>query len=208
MIMPKKKLTKLSENELLEIIDNWEPKEIVLKCDGDYDINYKELVAFQGDLKSIANLELYKLCVLILRCGFFVPVLVWEEGAKIIDGHQRLSAIKLLAGRGFEIPGIPVNIINAANEEEARAMVLAASSTYAKFQKPELYEWLDNMDDDITELLNLTDIENDIDIDSESKELEYKEKLELIVTCETEDQLQSLYEKLIRAGYECKVSTL
>lgn len=53
-----------------------------------------DLEAFQGKLKSITEAEFEKLKAAILKYGFSFPVFVWRKS--ILDGHQRVQAVKRL----------------------------------------------------------------------------------------------------------------
>ena len=58
-------------------------------------------------------------------------------------------------------------------------------------------------------LLNGNDFEEDDEfLNATTKEKEYKEKLSVVIDCETEQEAQNVFEKLQKEGYSCRISTL
>jgi hypothetical protein len=110
-------------------------KEIKIKCKAADGLEIIELEAFQGELKTISDDELEKLKKSIIKYGFSFPVFVWEN--KILDGHQRLKAVKQLVSDGYKIKdnNLPVVRIEAKNEKEAAEKLLLINSRYAKIDE-------------------------------------------------------------------------
>lgn len=103
--------------------------------------------------------ELQKLKTRILDDGFNVPLFVWDDAGeyRILDGHQRLRALLSLREEGYDIPMLPVAIIDASDEADARRKLLAISSQYGEFDTAELTEWLAEVDRKFAESLRLVD---------------------------------------------------
>ena len=81
---------------------------------------------FQGDLKRLEREQYEKLRKNILELGFSFPVHVWANDGQnyIIDGHQRLTALKLmLENKGWQVPDLPVVYVNAKDRQEAKRKV-------------------------------------------------------------------------------------
>ena len=77
---------------------------------------------FQGNLKKLSkkNLEKLKKAHSRRTGGFNVPFFVWDhEGMyKVLDGHQRLRALRRYED-GWDMPLLPVAFIEASDEADA-----------------------------------------------------------------------------------------
>jgi ParB-like chromosome segregation protein Spo0J len=167
---------------------------------------------FQGDLKKISRKELDKLKTRI-KAGFKFPFYIWDnKGAyKIIAGHQRRKALIELQAEGWEIPPLPVVWIQAKTEKEALQAVLEEISQYGDIQSEELAGWLDNVDEQIKESLRFLEKEIEIDIgevETEVSEIEYQEKIQLIIEFTDMIEAEEFYNDLAAKGIKCKLSTV
>jgi hypothetical protein len=133
-------------------------KEIKIKCKVADGMALDELYEFQGELKTISDDELEKLKKSILKYGFSFPVFVWEN--KILDGHQRMKAVKQLVEQGCKIKDnkLPVVRIEAKNEKEAAEKLLLINSRYAKIDQEGFQVFTFDFDIDIPEIGNFIDI--------------------------------------------------
>lgn len=97
------------------------------------------LEGLQGNLKTLSDENYEKLKKELLEDGFSFAVHVWEdkESGKIfiIDGHQRVAALKRASSEGIKIPQVPVVFIEADDLNHAKKKVLAAASQYGKFDQ-------------------------------------------------------------------------
>ena len=136
-------------------------KEIEIKCQGAGTLPLENLTQFQGNLKTITPANLKKLRSRILDTGFVAPIFIWknEKINYILDGTQRLLALKSLQQKGYHIPDLPVAYIEADNEEDARKKLLSITSTYGDFNLEELQGWLVKVDEDIADSLRFFDKE-------------------------------------------------
>jgi DNA modification methylase len=137
-------------------------KEIKIKCKAVDSLEIDELNDFQGDLKTISDDELEKLKKSILKYGFSFPVFVWEN--KILDGHQRLKAVRQLVEQGCKIKdnNLPVVRIEAKNEKEAAEKLLLINSRYAKIDQEgfQVFTYDYKIDlGEMTELIELPEID-------------------------------------------------
>lgn len=105
---------------------------IKITCDSGAVEEIENLEMFQGKLKSIDAAAFDKLKQSILRYGFSFPIFIWD--GNILDGHQRLAAVKSLIGEGHTIEGgmLPVVHIEARDKKEAAEKLLLINSRYAK----------------------------------------------------------------------------
>lgn len=96
-------------------------------------IALSELKKIQGDLKELSEENYIKLKNQILEFGFIAPFFIWKlKGqSRILDGHQRLSALDYMAAEGIKLPKkFPCVEIEAKNLKQAKKMILAISSNY------------------------------------------------------------------------------
>ncbi len=94
-------------------------------------IDYRTLVPFQGDLKDFHEREYAKLKKSVAELGWVFPFFVWFEGEtpRILDGHGRqLFAVREKV-KPYELPYVR---IDAANEQEAKKLLLVATSQYQR----------------------------------------------------------------------------
>jgi len=146
-------------------------KEIEIKCQGAGTLPLENLTQFQGNLKTITPANLKKLRSRIIDTGFVAPIFIWknEKINYILDGTQRLLALKSLQSKGYHIPDLPVAYIEADNEEDARKKLLSITSTYGDFNLEELQGWLVKVDEDIADSLRFFDKELNFEM-AEEKE--------------------------------------
>lgn len=117
-----------------------------------------ELDNFQGDLKTLDDDSFKKLKGSIVKYGFSFPIFVWN--GNILDGHQRLKAVKSLIEEGYTLDGdmLPVDRIEAKNEKEAAEKLLLINSRYAKIDQGGFDLFVENFDLDIVDLSDMLDI--------------------------------------------------
>ena len=136
-------------------------KTIAIRCEGSMTLPLDTILEFQGKLKKLTKSNLEKLKNNILKKGFTAPPFVWDDKGdyRILDGHQRLAALISLREDDYDIPMIPVALIHAENEKDAREILLQISSQYGEFDMDELETWLDECDSEVAETLRLVDKE-------------------------------------------------
>lgn len=138
---------------------------IRLACRGAGSVNYKTLVNFQGDLKTLSEEAYQRIRSSIIRFGFMEPISVWnDEGVlKMLNGHQRLTAVKRMVElEGFKPIKLPVNYIDAENYEDAKLRVLALTSDYGQMTQAGAVNYLADMNvthDDLVTFLQLRQVD-------------------------------------------------
>ncbi len=195
-------------------IDNYlgyHPKKDLIKvtCKGADTLPIDRIIEFQGELKTLSKKNRDKLLSSIQLEGFCAPFFLWEDKGeyKLIDGHQRLITLLFMREKGWDIPLLPVDYIQAENEEEARRKLLKITSQYGKFNLTVLDEWINGMDEDIQESLNIFDKEAEeltSKIEKENKDLKIR-----LSTFEEEEEEKEIdeekYTQVIKAPiYEPK----
>ena len=160
-------------------------QEIKITCKGADLLPFDSLENFQGNLKKITKQNLDKLKKRIIRDGINVPLFVWRENdwCRILDGHQRLKALQSLREDGYIIPMIPVCYIEAEDEKDARQKLLGITSQFGEFEIEELTEWMNGLDDDLKDTVNLTSGKIKINYDDIDFETEDSEKKQLKIKC-------------------------
>ena len=121
-------------------------KEVSIRCEGARSISIDELFPFQDDIKTMKPSTLRKLEKVILEQGFSEPIAVWanspDEKMWILNGHQRMTALQSLKSKGYFIPPIPVTMVQAEDEQEARKKVLTLASQFGDFDGDNLAEFV------------------------------------------------------------------
>jgi len=107
----------------------------------------KDIVELQGNLKELSELNYKKLKASILQHGFAFPLNIATIGGKpygVIDGHQRHRVLNHMLKEGFDLPGgtVPVTFTKAADEREAKELILQAVSQYGKVTDDGLSEFM------------------------------------------------------------------
>jgi len=95
-------------------------------------LDFGAMVPFQSQLKTLDQESFTKLRASILEFGITFPFFVWHNGGKFycLDGHQRDLVLKQLQDEGYKIPMLPVDLIDAKDEKEAKLKLLLVSSNY------------------------------------------------------------------------------
>lgn len=99
----------------------------------------------QGDLKEITPENRLKLRREILGTGFAFKPHVWmdpeDDKFYLVDGHQRVSVLNDLIKDGYDVPPIPIAIVDAPSIEDARRRILQASSQYGHMTPQGLFNF-------------------------------------------------------------------
>jgi hypothetical protein len=128
--------------------------QIEIKCKGAVELPIESLLDFQGDLKVLSDESYAKFKSEILELGFSEPISIWvsPEGKNyILNGHQRRKTLLKLQEEGYEIPLIPVSLIEADNIKQAKKKVLALTSQFGTMTQDGLINFCEmnelNIDD-------------------------------------------------------------
>jgi len=121
-------------------------KTIRIACKGCDTKDLSELEPFQGELKKLSENNALKLKTEILELGFSEPVSVWQTEGHfyILNGHQRVVVLKMLKAEGYEIPPLPVSLVDASSYQEAKKKVLALTSQYGQISEEGLQRFLED----------------------------------------------------------------
>lgn len=137
--------------------------------------------------------------------GMNDPIGIWRD--EIVEGHGRLLACKEL-----NINEVPIIRLDHLSDEERKAYILAHNKLTMNSDFD--IDILNTELEDITNI-DMSDFGFDLDYKEDFFEIERNdlsdkdfEKFEIIIKCENEKDLEEKYEKLVKEGYECQISTL
>ena len=100
-----------------------------------------EFIELQEDFKLEDTEKLKALQMIIIERGFKYAFTAWQdEDGKlyVIDAHQRKKALMGLRQRGWDIPPIPYQPIQAASKKEAVEEIAAFNSSFATINQDSL----------------------------------------------------------------------
>ncbi len=139
--------------------------------------------------------------------GFKVPIVIDKDGV-IVAGHIRLKAAKQLA-----IDEVPCIIADDLSDEELKAFRLADNkvSELAEWDFDKLDAELADIDFDMSDFgfdFNTIDEENDKFDDADTEYHDINDKTIIAIEFDTEQELESAFQKLNDEGYNCQILTL
>lgn len=148
-------------------------KTIKIRCKAARLVDYRKLNPFQGELKKLGDDNKQKLKDSIIDDGFLFPIHVWEDASGMLytmDGHQRCIVLDELEKQDYEIPKVPVAIIQAADIAEAKKFLLRSLSQYGQMTEDGLIGYMQDAKIDVEFLDDLR--LPDVDIDAVFEKLE------------------------------------
>ena len=183
-----------------------------IKCKGSFELSLDKMNILQDSkdfiLKDLTEKNYKKLKNSITKYGFLFPFFGWlskeENKWYITDGTQRLKVLKKMKEDGEKLPKVfPVIEIFAKDKQEAAKAILLQSSRYGKITQDGFDgfisefnlqdEWLDELD--FPENLRWEDgtlLDDKGKVEPEEKE----ETFEVVISCESEQLQQSVYDAL------------
>lgn len=185
---------------------------IKINCETKDFLNFEELTEFQGELKRRDDEDVDKIVKSIKKFGFSFPFFVWKHDGinHLLDGHGRYKALVKLDTLGFLIPPLPVVYVECKDERDARDLLLRLNSSYGKMSAESVLEFIGDFDIDVTNF-ELPDgvikfNENDFDIDfGDEPEDKSSGKLGVLVSCDSETEMEEVFYKLKEMGLDCKM---
>jgi len=140
---------------------------VEIKCSNKETAPLKSLTNLQGNLKELPSENYKKLREDLLRFGFIEPISIWTDPKRkkyILNGHQRVKALNLMADEGIIVPeDIPVNSIQAKNITEARQKLLALASQYGVFTADGFKDFVKDIDLTPTEMQSLFEFDKEME---------------------------------------------
>lgn len=146
-----------------------------------------------------------------------VAYIVGADGIKtVLGGNKRLRALKQIHGDEGRVPAAWFVDVSGMTEDERRKFVVQDNvesgdwdidRLLADYGAEELRDW--GLDELLDELHGDDDTGDADGEDADAKERDFDfDKVSVVVECASEDEAQSLFERLTGEGLKCKVSTL
>ncbi len=161
----------------------------------------KEITPYKKNAKKHDKRQIANVAESIRQYGFVQPLVVDRDGV-IVIGHCRALAAQKLGLK--EVPCVCVNdltpeqvkalrlVDNKANESEWDMALLAEELTEADLSAFD-FDW-EAEDEDGGEI--------------ERDEVEYTEKISVVIDCTDEREAEKIFQELQMEGYSCRISTL
>lgn len=169
----------------------------------------KDLVDFQGGLKTRSAADIEKIITSIKKFGFATPFFVWKhEGTNhVLDGHGRLLALKKMRQDGEEIPDLPVVYVDCKDEATARQLLLRITSQYGTMTSQSVLEFMQGLKIDVQEL-SLAKGVLDIHVPEDQDEIEEVEVPVIVETRTKPGDIWQLGDHRLICGDSTKPETL
>jgi hypothetical protein len=144
-------------------------KIIRITCQTTDNLSFEELTEFQGELKDRTEKQIDHLIESIDELGFTTPIFVWVNNGVnyILDGHGRKLALTKMKSMGYEIPPIPVVLIEADTEESAKKKLVEVNNVSGTFTKNGFIDIVKDLDIEVVNY-NIPDLDLEA-IDTELK---------------------------------------
>lgn len=141
----------------------------------------------------------------IKEFGWKVPVVI-DKNNVLVAGHTRLKAAEMLG-----IDEIPCVIADDLSEDQIKAYRLADNKVgeLAGWDFDALDFELDEIELDMSEFgFDVENFDSDGQQTNEIKEVDYEEKISVVIECENDEQAEMTFERLTEEGYSCRILTL
>ena len=167
-------------------------------------LNKEELKPYANNAKLHPAEQVEQIKNSIREFGFNDPIAIWHDN-EIIEGHGRLLAVMEMP----EIEKVPVIRLDDLTDEQRRAYTLV----HNKLTMNTDFD-IDIVNIELGDILDIDmtqygfDFEKDEEKTDELKEVNFNEKISVVIDCENEAEAETIYNKLSEEGYECRISTL
>lgn len=176
-------------------------EEIKIRCQGAGVLDLADMLAFQGELKSLSEEAYGMLRREILETGFAFPIHVWQDQgfSYILAGHQRKRTLEKMREEGYTIPPLPVIYVEATNYQEAKRRVLQDIAQYGKVEKQGLYEFMTDAKLPLDDFIKSFDIPI-ASLDKKSFSMEFFEDNTVDPKCDEDDSPEPPVEPKSKPG--------
>jgi len=142
----------------------------------------------------------------IRKWGDIVPI-VTNKDLLVADGEQRATAMKELGMTECSVIRLPVEDVD---RRLLRQVLNKLRGEHLKELDAEEFKIIVDAgaEEDLKFLLGLSDEKLQTYFESDVEEVDYHETFEVIVSCKDEAEQETVYNKLAREGYKCRVLTL
>lgn len=168
-----------------------------------YLVPIDEIVPYENNPRNNDS-AVDKVAASIHEFGFKVPIIVDKDNV-IVAGHTRLKAAQKLG-----IDSVPVIKADDLSEEQIKAFRLADNKTseFAEWDFEALTAELEAISNIDMSEFGFDELEADLEEpERESVDIE-DEKYQLVIDCDSEEDMQEKYNAILEVGIECRISTL
>ena len=161
----------------------------------------EDIKPYENNAKLHPAFQIEQIKKSIQEFGNNDPVAVWH--GEIVEGNGRYEALKQL---GYT--EIPVIRLDGLTDEQRRAYGLIHNklTMNSDFDIDLLAEELDSIGSIAMEEFGFLDDLDEIE-PKEPKEATINEEYNIVIECDSEEELEKTFNELQRQGYNCKIST-
>jgi ParB-like chromosome segregation protein Spo0J len=140
------------------------------------------------------------------KWGDIVPI-VTNKDLLVADGEQRVLAMKEMGMTECSVIRLPVEDVN---RRLLRQVLNKLRGEHVRELDAEEFRIIVDAgaEEDLKYLVGLSDEKLQTYFDGEIEEVEYHETFEVVVSCRDEAEQETVYTRLRREGYKCRVLTL
>lgn len=166
-----------------------------------------ELVTYENNAKIHTGEQIEQIKKSIQKFGFNDPIAVWKDNV-IIEGHGRLIAAKEL-----QLESVPIIRLDSLTDEQRKAYMLVHNqlTLNTTFDMGILEMELSELESvDMNQFgFDFQWFKDEDDTEAEKTQVEMKQgTYQIIVDCESETEMEQIYNKITELGIECRTSTL
>lgn len=175
-------------------------------------INLTELVKYSRNARVHSPNQIGQIARSIKEFGFTNPILI-DEKNNILAGHGRYEAAQELG-----IEKVPCIVVEGLSEEKKKAYILADNkiALNSDWDNDLLHDELMKLfeaDFDIS-LTGFSELDLNIEMDEDNSPslggsgLDYEQKLEVAIECNTEAEQKKIYDEMEKRGFKCRILSM
>ena len=165
-------------------------------------VNISTIKPYKRNAKTHPKEQIEQIKKSIQEFGNCDPIGVWH--GEIVEGHGRYLALKELGETT-----IPIIRLDSLTDEQRRAYGLVHNqlTMNSPWDLPALDLELADLDFDMSEF-GFDDLSEENTPASNDRSVDFKERLQIIVECSSEDDMEDKFQMITEMGIECRISTL
>lgn len=165
-------------------------------------VNISTIKPYKRNAKTHPKEQIEQIKKSIQEFGNCDPIGVWHN--EIVEGHGRYLALKELGETT-----IPIIRLDSLTDEQRRAYGLVHNqlTMNSPWDLPALDLELADLDFDMSDF-GFDDLSEENAPASNDRSVDFKERLQIIVECSSEDDMEDKFQRITELGIECRISTL
>ena len=165
-------------------------------------VNIDTIKPYKRNAKTHPKEQVEQIKKSIQEFGNCDPIGVWH--GEIVEGHGRYLALKELGETT-----IPIIRLDSLTDEQRRAYGLVHNqlTMNSPWDLPALDLELADLDFDMGEF-GFDDLSEEKPTTTNDRSVDFKERLQIIVECSSEDDMEDKFQRITELGIECRISTL